>query len=330
MDAICRPATLALVACTALSALPIAAQKHGTPFPSPDGTRTVRLALTRLAGDKGTPSLQIEYSMVGTSYEVLIRPYAASCAGSEDTRYRVAWDPTGRRFAVLASELPPAGKPSRLLQLASGEHVVLGSDRKAAEAARASAMEDWAIDTWKVAGAVKLPLLEFDLGKPTKQYAGKTGVVSRGANHVGHDRVHNLTMHPNTQNFVPGRLAVTPELAVVARQRAPAGRFEARLVRAQSPALVLAEGDAHLDQQWVILYMLPEERLLPQNGVAPRLLWSQDGRQVLLVTAVSGQPGFARLPGAEGLEVFLFFDVNEWEGTIAPPANLIAMLQLVK
>jgi hypothetical protein len=331
MYASCRPSNVALVAfAAAMAALPVPAQQQGVAFPSPDGTRVVRLALTRLVGNQGAPSLQIEYSMVGTWNDVLIRPFASSYAGSEDTRYRVAWDQTGRRFAVIASELPASRKAPRVLQLPSGEYVLLGADRKTAAAARSSELKDWAIDTWKAAGAVKLPLKEFDLAKPTTEYVGKTGVVTHGANKYVRERVHNLTVHSNTQNFVPGRLARTPEIPVLTSKRAPAGGFEARLVRTDSPTLVLAEGDAFFDQQWVILHPLPEERLLPQNGIAPRLLWSQDGRHVLLVTPVSGQTGFARMPGALGEEVFLLFDVHWWQGTIAPSAEVVGKLQLAR
>ena len=313
---------------TALAAAPsnrLAAQQQGVAFPSPDGSRVVRLSLTRLVGNMGTPALQIEYSMVRASREVLIRPFATSSGGSESARYRVAWDEQSRRFAVLGSEAT-GRTASKLAKLPSGEYVLLAHDRSFDSSTRSSALENdaWGIAKWKSAGAVSLPVRELDITKPESEYTGRTGQVAGG---VGRNRVQNLTVHANTQNFVPGRLAVTPTIDVFASQRAPAGKFEARLADTGFPTVLLAEGDTYCDQQWVILHPLPEERAKARNGVSPRLVWSQDGRYVLVVTAPSGQPGFAKLPGSDKEEVFLLFDVQQWRGTLAPLAEELGALQ---
>jgi hypothetical protein len=315
---------------TAVAAAPLnrlAAQQQGVAFPSPDGTRVVRLSLTTIKGNTGAPAVQIEYSMVRGSREILICPFATSSGGVESARYRVAWDEQSRRFAVLGSEAT-GRSASKLAKLPSGEFVLLAHDRSFAESTRSSALENdaWGIAKWKSAAAVTLPLRELDISKPQSEYTGRTGLVAGG---VGRNRVQNLTVHSNTQNFVPGRLAVTPTIDVFASQRAPAGRFEARLAHTDSPTVLLAEGDTYCDQQWVILHPLSEERAKPRNGVSPRLVWSQDGRYVLVVTAPGAKPGFARLPSNKE-EVYLLFDVQQWRGTLAPPAEELGTLQLAK
>lgn len=305
-----------------------AAQQHGVPFPSPDGTRVVRLSLTTCKGWAGAPSLQIEYSMVRAANEVIIRPFATSSGGSENARYRVVWDQDSRRFAVLGTEVTGRGT-EKMLRLASGEYVLLTHDRSTVAPARKKDLENdaWGVAKWKSAGAVELPLRELDITKPAEEYSGRTGKVKNG---IASDRVQNVTTHSNTQNFAPGRLAVTPTIEVLVRQRAPEGNFEARLARAQSPTVLLAEGDTYLDQQWVLLYPLAEERLEPKNGIAPRLVWSQDGRHVLVVTGLHGQPACPRLPGSDREEVFLLFDTQLWQGAVAPSANVLGLLQLAK
>lgn len=320
--------SLVLTALAAAPATTLAAQQQGVPFPSPDGTRVVRLSLTTMKGNTGAPAVQIEYSMVRGSREILICPFATSSGGVESARYRAAWDEQSRRFAVLGSEAT-GRSASKLARLPSGEYVLLAHDRSFGSSTRSSALENdaWGIAKWKSAAAVTLPVKEFDLAKPQSEYTGRTGLVAGG---MGKNRVQNLTVHANTQNFVPGRLAVTPTIDVFASQRAPAGKFEARLADTGFPTVLLAEGDTYCDQQWVVLHPLPEERAKPKNGVSPRLVWSQDGRYVLVVTAPGGHPGFAKLPGSAKEEVFLLFDVQQWRGTLSPLAEELGAVQWAK
>lgn len=307
-----------------------AAGPTSVPFASPDGQRVVRLSLQGIAGSRHLPSLRIEYCKAHDGGDVLIRPFAAAVAATASAHYRVAWSPDDRRFAVLATDVPSRAA-DRAPRLPSGEFVLFATDRAGDAQPSLSTLRDdaWGIGGWPAVAPVALPLHEVDLADPREDgVEARVGTLTHQRPHQPVVRVQNLTVHPNTQNFVPGRLATTPALLRFGCCRSPTGGYEASLARPErtlgSAMVLLDEGDRFPDQRWVLLFDLPEAR---RRGA--RFVWTRDGRHLLLVSAPLQRTDFAPLPGSTaGEEVFLCFDTVQWNGEIAPAADRIARLDL--
>ena len=307
-------------------------------FLSPDGTRAVRLNLLGMspkaepppgmnkelfeAARKRGPSLQVEFSMILGTNEILIRPYTARAGDNDKARYRVLWDDGSRRFLVLCDAPPKRIEGSRedTPTWTTGEHILFFFDRVSEIY---PPTERYKPDEWKgmvmkgpEMGSV-LPLVTLDfLNPPKSERVGRTGEMRRS---FYPDRIHNFTIHPNTQNL---RKTEQRPLFMMPTVRtnlvSPDGRYEARLAGTTDPMVLLSEGEAFRDQLWVLLhpFRIKEPAADARPGEQPRFVWSRDSRHLFLLTRQSDIKNLVRLETGE--EVYMLFDTQKWEGAVGP------------
>lgn len=310
-------------------------------FLSPDGRRSVRLNLLGMdpkaesppgmskelfeAARKRGPSLQLEFSMILGTNEILIRPFIAT-PGNQKARYRVLWDEGGRGFLVLCDAPPKRLEGSRMEtpKWVTDEHMLFFFDRvnETFPPSERYKPEDWKVASMKgpEKGSV-LPLVSIDfLNPPKSERSGRTGEMRRSlARPAQRDRIHNFTIHPNTQNL---RKTEQRSLFMMPPVRtnlvSPDGRFEARLAGANELMVLLSEGESFRDQLWVLFhyFRLKDPAANTEPGEGPRFVWSRDSRYLFLLTRESGMEGLVRLENGE--EVYMLFDTGRWEGAVGP------------
>lgn len=309
---------------------------------SPDGRRAVRLNLLGFdpkaesppgmnkelfdAARKRGPSLQIEFSMILGTNEILIRPFTASPGSNDKARYRVLWDDGGRRFLVLCDAPPKKMEGSRTdtPTWVTGEHILFFFDRlnEIYPPTERYKPEEWrgAIMKGPDKGSV-LPLVSIDFRNPPKsERTGRTGEMRRSLGRpLMRDRIHNFTIHSNTQNLRKTEQRTLFMMPTVRTNLvSPDGRFEVQLAGTTDPMVLLSEGEAFRDQLWVLLHHFrindPAADSKPAEG--PLFVWSRDSRHLFLLTRESGTKGLVRLENGE--EVYLLFDTRRWEGVVGP------------
>jgi hypothetical protein len=323
-------------------------------FVSPDGRRAVRLYLLGMdpaavwpgadktlveAIRKRGPSLEIEFSMMLGTNEVLVRPFTTRPGGQDTAHYRVLWEQGGREFLVLRDTPPKRmeGARTETPVWGTGEHILFFFDREKEFFPPAERYQprDW--DASSMKGPDKgsgLPLIAVDFrGAPGSERYGKTGELRRSnARPPARHRIQNFTTHSNTQNLK--KTEQRPLFAMPAVQTnvaSPDGRFAAQLAGGdRDPLLLLAEGDGFRDELWVLFHPL---RLKGQasGATAPpaaRLGWSRDSRYLLLLTRESGMRDVARLQSGE--EVYLVFDTARWEGEVGPDLKQLEEIDFPK
>jgi hypothetical protein len=310
-------------------------------FLSPDGRRSVRLNLLGInpkaeappgmnkelldAAHKRGPSLQIEFSMMLGTDEILIHPFTASAGNHDKARYRVLWDDGSRRFLVLCDAPPKKMEGSRTdtPTWTTGEYILFFFDRES----EIYPPERYKPEEWKGAlmkgpdkGSV-LPLVSIDfLNPPKSERTGRTGEMRRSLGRPQmRDRIHNFTIHPNTQNLRKTEQRTLFMMPTVRTNLvSPDGRFEARLAGTTDPMVLLSEGEAFRDQLWVLLhhFRISDPAADAKPSEEPRFAWSRDSRYLFLLTRESGTKNLVRLESGE--EVYLSFDTRQWEGVVGP------------
>ncbi|HPR63960.1 MAG TPA: hypothetical protein PK014_07030 [Thermoanaerobaculia bacterium] len=292
-------------------------------FLSPDGTRVVRLYFldteASFPGGKSAPILQVEYSMVMGTREILIRTFTPPTDSDPEARFSVRWKNDGRGFLVLSDQTAHRRNGKELEKWEDGNFVVFFFDRVSGVFPPSGRFRpiEWKVSHLSAQGDLHaLPVRTApDNTKDSEVRIGETGFLNfRLSNLERQDRILNFTLHPNTQKLrmnTDGYFSMPDDQV---SQPSPDGRFTAHVSKKISRMVLLSEGTRFLDQIWVLLYPLR------YDGEC-QLAWSKDSRYLLLVTNDSGMKGLTIMP--DGEELYLLFDTREWNGVLGPEKRAV-------